>query len=122
MVFKRSKTDIFRFLPEMRGRSKNLRRLSSSTYSVFPKSFLDRTFISRGDCYRCFSDNFRLHDTILSRPMTQFTSLAITSKRKTLHPLAPNFRTKLFFLKNPCLPFFNFQKFITFFASECQRV
>ena len=52
-----------------------------------PKSYLDQTFITRFDRYRCFSDyfrfngHFRLHGTILTRPMTQFNSSAITSKR-----------------------------------------
>ena len=68
-----------------------------------PKSYFDQTFITRFDRYRCFSDyfrfngHFRLHGTILTRPMTQFNSLTITPKRNqadTLHPLDPNFRKK----------------------------
>ena len=64
----------------------------------FLKGFLDRTLITRWDRYRRFSDYFWLHGRILTRPMTQFNSLAITSKTNqadTLHPLGPNFRTKI---------------------------
>ena len=66
----------------------------------FLKGFLDRTFITRWDRYRCFSDYFWLHGRILTRPMTQFNSLAITSKTNqadTLHLLDPNFDTKIGF-------------------------
>ena len=79
-VFKRSKSDIFGCRPEMRGRCKNLRSLSFLRILFFSKSYFN-TFITRGDRYCCFLDYFRLHDTILNRPMTQFNSLAITSKK-----------------------------------------
>ena len=72
------------------------------------KRYLDRTFITRCDRYRCFSDyfrftgHFRFHDTILTRPMTQFNSLPNSFKRNyadTSNPLGPNFCIKLCLLK-----------------------
>ena len=73
-------------------------------------SYLDQTFIPRFDRYRCFSDyfrfngHFRLHGTILTRPMTQFNSLAINSKRNqadSLQSLSPNSHKKSDPLKKP---------------------
>ena len=101
--FQGSNTDNFWFLPVMRGRSKNLRTLSFLRIRFSLTSYLDQTVIPRFDRYRCFSDyfrfngHFRLHGTILIRPMTQFNSLAITFKRNqadSLQSLGPNFRKK----------------------------
>ena len=79
-------------------------------------SYLDQTVIPRFDRYRCFSDyfrfngHFRLHGTILTRPMTQFNSLAINSKRNqadSLQSLGPNFRKNRALLKNPSVELFS---------------
>ena len=92
------------------GGAKIWKRNSLLRIQFFLKNDFDPTFITRCDRYRCFSDNFRfighfrLHGTVFTRP--PFNSLTITYKRNkadTLHPLGPNFCTKLFSLKNPVI-------------------
>ena len=94
----------------MRGRSKNQRRLSFSTNFVLPKKLFGPNFYQKiwplslfSDYFR-FNGKFRFHGTILTRPMTQFKSLAITSKSnqaESLQSLGRNFRKKSDPLKKP---------------------
>ena len=98
MVFKSSLTDNFLFRPAMRGRSKNLRTLSSSSYSVLLKRLFGPNFYPKMRPLSLFFGLLLVTRDILTRSMTQFNSLTITSRTNqadTLHPLGPNFRTKI---------------------------